>query len=301
MIAAVAGIGHPVPMLWRVRANLPDRPGALARLAQETGRAGVNILRIQVFPGRATVTDEFVVNAPDEWREAEVVALIAAAGGDSAVALPCTEAALEDQPTRYVRAAQAVLAQPASFPDVVAHLFDTDVAAADSDADVMEMTVGNAIVQIRRSTPFTPTERKRGAAMAELVSEVLERESAPAPASTREAAGLEFVRSGDSVSAVAGGLVAGRASVGPGAREADPWPVDLWVDPSWQRRGVGTRLLAEIARLARARGAEEIVLTAPADSRAVLPMVLSAGLRGRIRMAGEIVTIRISITELRVG
>jgi hypothetical protein len=31
----------------------------------------------------------------------------------------------------------------------------------------------------------------------------------------------------------------------------------------------------------------------------VLPMVLSAGLRGRIRMAGETVTVRIAVNELR--
>ena len=288
-------------MLWRVRASLPDRPGTLAPVAQECGRAGANIAAVQVFPGSGTRTVELILGTPEELGEDGVVALVERAGGHDIVVDPATPAALEDQPTRYIRAAQAILQQPASFPDVVAHLFDADVSAVHGTEDVLEMTVGTAVVQIRRHTPFTPTERQRGAAMAELVSEVLEREGAPASASAREAAGLEFVRSGDSVSAVAGGLVAGRASVGPGATEADPWPVDLWVDPSWQRRGVGTRLLAEIARLARSRGAAEIVLTAPADSQAVLPMVLSAGLRGRIRMAGEIVTIRISITELRVG
>jgi hypothetical protein len=52
--------------------------------------------------------------------------------------------------------------------------------------------------------------------------------------------------------------------------------------------------------MARGRGAGEIVLTAPADSEAVLPMVLSAGLRGRIRMAGDDLTVRIAVSELRV-
>ena len=96
------------------------------------------------------------------------------------------------------------------------------------------------------------------------------------------------------------GRVIGRASFERVPSADDPWPVDMWVDPSWQRRGIGTRLLADIARMARAQGADEIVLTAPADSQAVLPMVLSAGLRGRIRMAGETVTVRIAVSELRV-
>ncbi|MDR7313766.1 UTP:GlnB (protein PII) uridylyltransferase, partial [Nocardioides luteus] len=48
-------------MLWRVRATLPDRPGALAALAQRCGEAGVNILGMQIFPGLEQVTDEFVL------------------------------------------------------------------------------------------------------------------------------------------------------------------------------------------------------------------------------------------------
>ena len=76
-------------------------------------------------------------------------------------------------------------------------------------------------------------------------------------------------------------------------------PVTLRVDPAWQRRGVGTRLLVEAARLANAGGAVEIVLTTRADNQAVLPMVLAAGLRGRIRMAADVLTVRIPVHELK--
>ncbi|UMG93384.1 GNAT family N-acetyltransferase [Nocardioides sp. TF02-7] len=288
-------------MLWRVRANLPDRPGALGAVAHECGRAGVNILRIQVFPGRATVTDELVVSTPDDWQERDLAAVLERAGAESVVGLTCSEAALDDQPTRFVRAAQEIIDHPASFPDVVAHLFDADVAPSGGTEDVLELTVGNAVVQVRRDTPFTATERERGAAMAELVSHVLHREVPPGPTAGGEGGEPEYVASGDAVTALSSGRVAGRASVTAGATPDDPWPVDLWVDPSWQRRGIGTRLLGEVARLARSRGATEIVLTAPADSQAVLPMVLSAGMRGRIRMAGETVTVRIAVSELRAG
>lgn len=285
------------PMLWRVRANLPNRPGALAALAHECGRAGVNIDGVQVFPGQERVTDELVLRTPEEWQAADLVGLVERAGADSVVALPCTEAALDDQPTRYVHAARTVLDHPETFPEVVAHLFDADVAPTGGIEDVLELTVGNAVVQIRRATPFTPTERERGAAMADLVSEVLARQGPPAPPSAGDTE-PDYVTAGHTVSALVNGLVAGRAEfvVGEGA---EPWPVDLWVDPAWQRRGIGTRLLAEVVRRARAAGAEEVVLTAPADTRAVLPMVLAAGLRGRIRMAGETVTIRISLADLR--
>ena len=38
----------------------------------------------------------------------------------------CTEAALTDQPTRYVQAARAIVDRPMSFPEVVARLFDAE-------------------------------------------------------------------------------------------------------------------------------------------------------------------------------
>jgi GNAT superfamily N-acetyltransferase len=287
-------------MLWRVRANLPDRPGKLALLTNECGKAGVNIGAVQVFnsqlPGTATI--EFVIRTPEDWGQPEVLDLFRRAGGDSIVTHSVNSHALDDQPTRYVNAAKEILDHPALFPDVVAHLFDADVEPTHGTEDVLEMTVGNAVVQIRRETPFTPAERARGGALADLVSDVLSR-TPSAPHSTGDAEPTH-VRGDDEVSVLVSGRVVGRASFAAGAEAKDPWPVDMWVDPSWQRRGIGTRVLADIARMARARGAEEIVLTAPADSQAVLPMVLSAGLRGRIRMAGESLTVRIAVSDLRV-
>jgi ribosomal protein S18 acetylase RimI-like enzyme len=294
-------MGHAVTMLWRVRANLPDRPGKLASLAQECGRTGVNIGAVQVFsspvPGTATV--ELVVRTPEDWGEPEVLDLVRRAGGDSIVTHSVNQHALDDQPTRYVRAAKQILDNPASFPDVAAHLFDADVEPTHGSEDVLELTVGTAVIQIRRETPFTPAERTRGSALAELVSDVLSRESPSAPHTAGDAQPTNVVGD-DEVSVLVGGRVVGRASFAAGSAEGDPWPVDMWVDPAWQRRGIGTRLLADIARMARRKGAEEIALTAPADTQAVLPMVLSAGLRGRIRMAGDTLSVRIAVNELRV-
>ena len=290
-------------MLWRVRANLPDRPGKLAPLTQECGKAGVNIGAVQVFssqlPGTATV--ELVFRTPEEWGEPDVIDLLRRAGGESVVTHSVNHHALDDQPTRYVRAAKQILDHPATFPDVVAHLFDADVEPTHGTEDVLEMTVGTAVIQIRRETPFTPAERTRGSALAELVTDVLSRQLPSAPdTDTGGAAEPTSVAGDNEVSVLVGGRVIGRASFERAEAKDDPWPVDMWVDPSWQRRGIGTRLLADIARMARRHGAEEIVLTAPSDSQSVLPMVLSAGLRGRIRMAGETVTVRIALNELRV-
>ncbi|TIC83278.1 GNAT family N-acetyltransferase [Nocardioides sp. GY 10113] len=288
-------------MLWRVRADLPDRPGTLAGLAAACGASGVDIKQVQIFPEHDRVTDDLVLSTPQDWGPEEIEGLVAGAGGTEISVMRCGTAALDDQPTRYVNAVRSIIAQPASFPDVAAHLFDADVAVTGGELDVLEMSVGPAAtIQIRRTPPFTAVERARAEALAELVREVLHVRTPPVPMTGAIDGDPEFVTEGGAISALVSGLVTGRATVEVLGHAADPWPVDLWVDPAWHRRGIGTRLLSGIARVARAHGAEEIVLTAPSDSQAVLPMVLAAGMRGRIRMAGESLTVRIAVTELRV-
>ncbi len=288
-------------MLWRVRTTLPDRPGVLALLAEQCGLAEINILGLQIFPGVEGVTDELVLRAPGEWHPERLVALVEASGGTSVRVLPCTEAALTDQPTRYVRAARAIVERPMSFPEVVARLFDADADAdadpePDADGDVMELTVGDVQVQLRRATAFTATEHARGAAIAELVSDVL----AQSPREERRPTDgrPSYVVSGERISAVVDGVAIGVAHLSePLADGARPLAVE--VDHAWRRRGVGTRLLLDAGRLAQQLGATEMVLVTGSGNPAVLPMVLAAGLHGRIRMAGGELTVRVPVRDLR--
>lgn len=295
-------------MLWRVRTNLPDRPGALAVLAQHCGDAGVNILGLQVFPGVEAVTDELVLRTPPGWSLEDIAALVGRSGGEGITGGRCTEAALVDQPARYVQAARAILAQPASFPEVVARLFDAEadpVAGSSSpEQDVMEMTVGEVRVQVRRAARFTQAEHARGAAMADVVGDVLARAAAESlgPSPGRRlgvGAAPAYAVDGETVAAVVDGTTVGLAALRADTVEAGVRAVTLRVDPAWQRRGVGSRLLTDVARLAAGLEVREIVLTTSADNRAVLPMVLAAGLRGRIRLAGERLTVRIAVHELK--
>ncbi|MBF4769032.1 GNAT family N-acetyltransferase [Nocardioides agariphilus] len=289
-------------MLWRVRATLPDRPGALAGLAAECGASEVNILGFQIFPGVDLVTDELVLDTPQSWHLADIEALVRRSGGQAVSVVPCTEAALADQPTRYVHAAASVLASPASFPDVLARLFDAEAESSsgeDGSLDLLEVTVASVLVQVRRTAPFTATEHARADALASLVDDVLARAAATAASVPLAASeGPEYVVEASEISAVVGGAAVGTAAVRPALDEPEASVLNLSVDPAWRRRGIGSRLLSEAVRVAASQGAAELVLTTRADNQAVLPMVLAAGLRGRIRMSGDRLTVRIPLAAL---
>ncbi|WP_299922533.1 GNAT family N-acetyltransferase [uncultured Nocardioides sp.] len=286
-----------------MRTTLDDRPGALAELTTACGAAGVNILGLQVFPGVDRVTDELVLRTPGDWELADLADLVERSGGTRVSVLPCTEAALADQPTRYVLAARSILAEPATFPDVVAQLFD---AEADRDAaglsplmDGMDLEIGDVVVQLRRTAPFTAAEHARGRALAELVADVLAAAAAtPAPGPQDLSADQEpvlEVHEGE-VRAVVAGVVVGQATWA--VDDGGAWHVELAVDPAWRRRRIGSRLLLETARAARTSEAEEIVVRTAADNPAVLPLVLGTGLRGRIRMGSDDLTVRIPVRRL---
>ena len=295
-------------MLWRVRTTLPDRPGTLAALAQRCGEAGVNILGMQIFPGLAQVTDEFVLRTPEGWGEKEICDLISSAGGGAIVIQTANEAALTDQPTRYVQAARHILERPMSFPDIVAHLFDAEAEAPPGVVhDTMELRVADVDVQLHRTAPFTATEHARGSAMADLVNDVLDRSRESAAIGTtppvrRLGTGStpDLVVTGDTVSALIDGVAVGIGEVlAPTEEDENVRAINLRVDPAWQRRGIGTRLLVDTAKLAHMLGADEILVTTHSDNQAVLPMVLAAGMRGRIRMAGDLLTVKVPVRDLK--
>lgn len=294
-------------MLWRVRTTLHDRPGSLAELASSCGRAGVNILGLQIFPALDRVTDELVLRTPDGWDGDRLTTLLEASGGTGVTTLPCTEAALGDQPTRYVTAARRILAEPATFPEVAARLFDAEPEHGDGDQQgagagsthVMELQVVDVSVQLRRGAAFTGTELARGAALADLVTVVLEmRHSGSHEPGPRHDVVTEYVVAVGTVTATVAGTVVGEASWHRAADRPESRLLRLSVEPAWRRRGIGAGLLREAIRAAVTQRAEELVVRTTADNSAVLPLVLGTGLRGRIRLSADELTVRIPIRQL---
>ena len=96
-------------------------------------------------------------------------------------------------------------------------------------------------------------------------------------------------------------MVEGGAGTGTGTVAGTDATVEVavLVEDAWQRRGVGTRLLATASRMARARGASDVVIRSRSDNPALLPLVFASGLRGRIKLSGDTVVVTAGVEGLR--
>ncbi|MBD8606202.1 GNAT family N-acetyltransferase [Aeromicrobium sp. CFBP 8757] len=161
-------------MLWRVRTTFADRPGSLADIALACGRAGLNILGLQVFPTTPHVTDDLVVSAPEGWTDVMVAELFATAGGSDVSATRVGDASLVDAPTRYLLGVHDVLESDRDVVEVLHELLETeppDVADyAGHDVMVLTRRDGSELT-ISRAVPFTDVERTRAQALLSLVGD----------------------------------------------------------------------------------------------------------------------------------
>lgn len=158
-------------MLWRVRAKLQDRPGAMATLAARCGDEDVNILGLQIFPTTDGVVDELVLHAPAAWTLADVEALLGKADVANPVVTECTPRALEDQAVRYVRAAHAVIENPETLADHLCQLFDAVRGDGPPGLDTLELTDGVCEpLVLRRREAFTDTEYARAFALRQVAT-----------------------------------------------------------------------------------------------------------------------------------
>jgi GNAT superfamily N-acetyltransferase len=102
---------------------------------------------------------------------------------------------------------------------------------------------------------------------------------------------------GGSLVAVAGREVVGLATLG--SSEEGEVEAALLVEDGWQRRGIGTRLLAAAARLARGQGADDLVLRSRTQDPAVTKLAFASGLRARARLEDQVVIVTINLDGLK--
>jgi GNAT superfamily N-acetyltransferase len=93
------------------------------------------------------------------------------------------------------------------------------------------------------------------------------------------------------------GEVVGVASVS--TCESAVAEVSLLVEDGWQRQGLGSRLLTGAARLARGRGASEVVLRSSIHNPALMSLAFASGLRARIRLDGDTVVVTVGVDGLK--
>lgn len=249
-------------MFYRVRASLTERPGALALLASRCGEAGLNILGLQIFPDLGRVTDELVISVPEDWTAGAVAELVSGAGGDEVSVEPCTTHDLIDQPTRWLSAAQDVVADPALLPTL------------------LEKLLGS------HPEKWSATEHSRAAALTSLA------ESVGQESTSSGTAAVEYDETPNGLVARIGGHVVGVAAFA----QTEGRELTLEVAPAWRRLGIGTQLLTRSASLAASNGADEMVVLAPAEDEGFVSMVNGAGLRARLKLSGEVLKATIVVT-----
>lgn len=179
--------------LWRVRAQVDDDPGRLARLASVLAARDANVLGLNVQACERGPVDEFFVHAPEGVAAADLEDGLTAAGGRGVVAVPADAHELVDGPTKALVLAAHLLAHPDALPQALAELLGaheagwigaetslTGVYTGDPDVLFVPVPDGRAVRVARPGMPFTMTESARAAALARIPSEA----PLPPPAST---------------------------------------------------------------------------------------------------------------------
>ncbi|HWE91675.1 MAG TPA: GNAT family N-acetyltransferase [Pseudonocardiaceae bacterium] len=166
---------------WRLRVELTDRPGALARLTTALAARNCNILALTVFPVPGAVVDDVIISTPAGLLPTDLVKLIRGAGGRCAGVTRADMHSLTDGPTAALRTATRLAAGSIEPAEALRDLLGADsVRPIDGPADrrptsessravVPGAQDGRSLAAHRSWTPFTEVELARSAAMAELV------------------------------------------------------------------------------------------------------------------------------------
>jgi hypothetical protein len=165
------------PALWRARTVLRDEPGSLQRITRSLARTGTNILSIHVHPVAGGVLDEFVLSAPGNLSERELLDALQDGGGIRSHVWPTTALAMADGQTKALSLAARIADAPDELPLAVAELLHARILTP-AEAVLEQHDAGTRlkiptawhgpITFVRPGEPFTPAESARAHRLAEL-------------------------------------------------------------------------------------------------------------------------------------
>ena len=314
--------------MWRLRAELHDRPGALARLTASLAALDCNILALTVLPVPDGVVDDLVISTPEGCRPADLVTLVRSVGGRCAGITKAEPTDLTDAPAAALRVATQLASGAIGYPEAVRELLAADsVEPADDSASSDRQVVLDGLRVRRGWAPFTEVELARSAALAELAAAVdvdlepgaivtadgagvvlrlstpadadavaamhdrcsPETRWAPGPAASRLAARSPR---GQAVVAVAGHQVVALGSL---LTTTDPAvaEVSVLVEDDWQGKGLGTALLAQLSRMARAAGHRELIGWCRPEDDGLLRAAAQAGITARTTRQDDLLRVRL--------
>ncbi|MFT7838147.1 GNAT family N-acetyltransferase [Saccharothrix sp. BKS2] len=172
---------EPTPKTWRLRVELDDSPGALARVTVRLAGRDCNVLALSVIPVPGGVVDELVVRAAPGLLPADLVAEVRAEGGRCAGITAADVRDLVDAPTAALRAAGQAVRDPATACEALRVVLAADSVVVvpgsaddpdDPDEHHARLVAGNGVVVVARRgwAPFAQVELARARALLDLLA-----------------------------------------------------------------------------------------------------------------------------------
>ena len=170
---------HEARTPWRLRIDIPDRPGGLALLIRALSTLHVHVVATAMLAsGGGTRTIDLAVTVPEKVSADTLLAAAMAAGSNGHLTQGLPEDSL-DLPTRVLDFATELVTNPGSAPLAAATLVGADhfevtdaTEGEDDDADVLRLqwTAARHVVLHRDWAPFAGAEKTRASALLRLAA-----------------------------------------------------------------------------------------------------------------------------------
>jgi RimJ/RimL family protein N-acetyltransferase len=169
---------------WRIRATLEDRPGFLSVLTASLALRSVNILSVQVHATESGAVDDFLVDAPDQLTEADLLAAVVKGRGRAAWVGRTDVRGLVDAPTQLLGLAARLVPDPDELGTALVALLGECRVSWHPGPCPLERDFGGGPIRLpdpnggtllveRAEPPFTPAEFARAHALVDLAAAVV--------------------------------------------------------------------------------------------------------------------------------